>query len=84
MTVNDYAIIFCKNIRFLRKQKGLSMREMAKIMGVSVYTLKKIENDEVPPRLDVGVLFRIQNSYGIKCKELVGDAPLEEITDKNI
>ena len=40
---------FCHNIAFLRKSHGLSKKEMAKILGIGIWSLNKIERGELPP-----------------------------------
>lgn len=45
--VNDLQI-FCDNILFLRKVHRLSQRQLAKIMGISVYCLRKLEQGMMP------------------------------------
>ncbi len=59
------------NIAWLRKHNGLSQQEMAKLLGVSVLTIKKIESGTLPPRMRVSVLFRIQVHFGISASEQV-------------
>lgn len=63
--------IFMKNVKCLRRYYGLSKKEMADIMNVSVYTINKIEKEEFPPKLSVTAIFDLQNYFGIKAKDLV-------------
>lgn len=62
---NSEMQIFFHNIRFLRKQNQLSKTEMAKILGISVSTLNKLENGEMPPRLNMSVFYQIHRHFGI-------------------
>lgn len=54
-----------KNIIQIRKDYGLSKKQMAEIMGISVRSFNKIENGEIPPKMKVDVLFNIQDYFGI-------------------
>ena len=64
---NDKQLLnFCENVKFLRECYGFTQTEMAKKMGISVKSLRKIENGEVPPRLSCVVLFKIQHEFGIE------------------
>lgn len=61
----DELKIFVHNVVWLRKHSGFSKRVMADIIGVSIKTLNKIENGEVPPNLNVRILFNIQEFFDI-------------------
>ena len=64
---------FLYNISWLRKHNGLSKKKMAEILEISVSTLNKIENGELPPRLGVGVVFNLHRHFGIIPKDQVGE-----------
>ncbi len=57
--------IFCRNILLLRKSHGLSKKEMSQILGISICSLNKIEQGELPPRLSVSVVFQLYKFFGI-------------------
>ena len=59
-----------KNILWLRKQHGLSQKEMAKMLSIAPSSLSKIEKGELPPRLCVLVPFRISCRFGIPTQAL--------------
>ena len=63
--------IITQNIKWLRKKNKLSLKEMAKILGLSVNTLNKLETGILPPRLDVGFLFKIQAHFNIPAGDFV-------------
>ena len=54
-----------KNIVWLRREKRLSKKEMAALLGIGVQSLTRLENGEVLPRLGVSTLFNIQTAFGI-------------------
>ena len=58
------------NIELIRKEKLLSKKSMAKILGVSVKTINKIEQGVFPPRLSVSVIFKLHNNFGVLPYEL--------------
>lgn len=60
---------FAHNVAWLREHYGLSKSEMARIMGIGVSSLNKIERGEIPPRLGVDVLFAIQKHFGMSPSE---------------
>lgn len=62
--------IFCRNIKKLRKEKGLNKKEMAKLLGIGTTSLTKIEAGEVPPRLGVNILLFAWLNFDIKPHEL--------------
>ena len=68
---------FCGNITLLRKYHGFSKRKMAKKLGIGLWSLNKIENGELPPRLSSNVLFAVYESFGILPSQMF-DLLLEE------
>ena len=40
----DFLEIFSENLKKIKKEKGISIKEMAKITGISEQFLKKIDN----------------------------------------
>lgn len=63
--------IFLHNVIWLRKHYGLSKKEMAKKLGISVWMLNKIEKGELPPRLAIDVLFCIYKEFGVFMSDIV-------------
>ena len=64
MNNNDKEIkIFCENIKYLRKEQGLSKKEMAKKLGISTASLSILESGKLPPRLTVEPLFHIHKNF---------------------
>ena len=60
--------IFLENLRRLRKREGLSMREMAKKLGVGVKTLEQMENGIVPAHVSCSIICRTQREFQIEAK----------------
>ena len=48
--------IFCENIKKIRKNKRLNKKEMANLLGISVYSLNVIEGGKLPHRLSVEII----------------------------
>jgi len=61
---------FCKNIKLIRETHNLSKKKMAECCGISVYSLNKIEQGILPPRLSYKVLVRLHNNFGIDLDSL--------------
>ena len=57
---------FCKNITLLRKRHGLSKKEMAKLLGIGIWSLNKIERGELPPRLNANVILAVYRQFGVR------------------
>ena len=60
------------NIITLRKQYGLTKKAMAKLLGLSLYSLNKLESGIMPPHLDVEMVFRAQACFSIPIRDLFG------------
>ena len=57
--------IFMRNLSRLRRSRGLSKQQMAKLLGISVKTWNKIEKGEFPPRLSVNVMEKVYRHFGV-------------------
>lgn len=60
---------FLYNLKYLRKSNGISKRKMAKLLGIGIGSLNKIESGKLPPRLGVSVFFDVQRLFGITPQE---------------
>ena len=63
---------FVHNVKWLRERHGLSKKEMAKIMGIGIQSLNRIERGEFPDRLGVNAIFRLCRRFGVRAPELLG------------
>lgn len=70
-SLNDYYGILMYNVAWLRKQHGLSKKNMAKLLHISVKSLERIEHREMPPKLSIRIVSHIQNHFGIHPKDIV-------------
>lgn len=78
-TNDDVMEFLSHNVLYLRKTHNITKKEMAKILGVGIKTLSKIEQGLLPPRLSVEVLFRIRDYFGIPLSVQVSVKIGEEI-----
>ena len=75
---------FTHNVTWLRKSHGLSRKEMAKLLGIGLWSLNRMERGEMPPNLGVGVLeliyrhFEIFPSALLKCRLGEGENKKQE------
>ena len=76
MQSGECLLLFCGNLRKLRKAHGLSKKKMASILGISVRSLTLLENDVIPPRPGCDMLFRTSQYFKIRVCELF--LPMEE------
>ena len=68
--------VICKNIYFLRMQYSLTQKDMADILGISINSLRKLENGSIPRTFRAGAICRLCNHF-----QLSADAVLRtEIT----
>ena len=63
--INDEISNFTNNIAYLRKKNGLSKKEMAKALNISLYALNKIERGDIPKRISVDIIFNLQKHFKI-------------------
>ena len=53
------------NIVYLRRHYSLSQKSLAKLLGIGVRTLRKIEQGSKFPRIHAGTLCRLCDIFGI-------------------
>lgn len=58
-------------ITLLRKQKGLSQTELAKLVGCSREIISKYEKDNATPSIDIAK--KIADAFGVSLDYLVGE-----------
>ena len=61
----------CENLKSLRRIFAVSENEMAKKLGISKEALLQIEDGTVPKDLDIEVLIRIYESFGVTPSEML-------------
>lgn len=64
----------CVRLRNARLERGLSLRHVAGVLGISVDTLRKIESVDTIPRLND--FLQLCNLYSLKPSDAIAD--LEE------
>lgn len=64
MNNSDEMERFCENVRAIRRREGLSKTAMAKRLHISTQSLTRIENGEIPPRLDCFVILMLCREFG--------------------
>ena len=61
----DNRSIFCRNIRFLRKQQSLTQKQLADIMDVSTATVRRMENNDPHVRVNGKILCKLANYFDL-------------------
>ncbi len=62
-------VAFRQNIYKLRNENHLSTKEMAKLLEISEIDLITLESGEMPEELDVNIILRIYQVFGIRPSE---------------
>jgi len=57
--------IFCRNIAFLRKKHSLTQKQMAQIMGTSVYSVRLLEQGIMPKQLPYTVFYPLCDYFNL-------------------
>ena len=70
--MSEWVDIFCSNVRYLRASNGLTQKEMAKIMGISVGSLRKIERG-ILPGISWQVILRLNEYFMLPIEMLLDD-----------
>ena len=65
MIADSLSILF-HNITTLRSHYGYSKKHMAKLLGIGIETLNKIEKGIIPPRLGIDIVFTVCKQFHIR------------------
>ena len=63
--------ILAHNLKWLRKQYGLSKRKMAACMGIGLRSLNQLEAGIIPPRLKVSVFYPLYEYFHVTPSQLL-------------
>lgn len=69
---NELCANLIHNLTVLRHQYSLTKKSMAKLLGISLYSLNLLENGTLPPQIGVEILFRAQACFDITIRDLFG------------
>jgi len=58
------------NVITLRQRHGLSLRQMAAILHITPYMLRKLEKGEISSRMYIDFLFYLRAHFGVSFYEL--------------
>ena len=72
----DELKVLCKNIYYLRQKNGLTQREMAGRLNISLYSLRMIERGIIPKNLSCEILYYLQLHFFLDIADLF--MPLEK------
>ncbi len=61
--------VFCQNVKLLRVSRGLNQKEMAKLLGIGVQSLRQVEHGVLPPRLSCDIVFHLHQKFGLSPSE---------------
>ena len=75
--------ILCENVKKLRMKERLSQKEMASLLGIGIYSLKKLENGILPPRLTWRFLLSIHESFGIFPSDMMTENGVCAVENEN-
>ncbi|MDE0255026.1 MAG: cupin domain-containing protein [Rhodospirillaceae bacterium] len=78
---DDKSLRLGRQIRHWRLVKGLTLRDMAKLVGCSESLLSKIENDRATPSLST--LHKIAVALGLNISDIFGSGESEVVTRAN-
>lgn len=67
----DWRINFGQNLRHLRQVHGLTQKEMAEILGISVSTCGKIERCDSTVRIHSGRVHRVCDYFDISADDIL-------------
>ena len=59
-----------QNIVWLQRENSISERDVARLLKISEKSYRKLVRGEMPPRLNVHILFQVQKHFGIPPKDL--------------
>jgi len=71
--IAEQAANLCHNIAWLRRQSGLSQKEMALTLGLGVRSLQRIEKGQIPESLRILHVHLLAELFGVSVKRLFAE-----------
>lgn len=68
--------MFASRLRALRKERGLTLQQLAKHFGMSHSTLSKYETGSRKP--DMKMLKKLSDFFGVSVDYLIGESPVRD------
>ena len=68
--------MFASRLRALRKERGLTLQQLAKHFGMSHSTLSKYETGSRKP--DMEMLKKLSDFFGVRVDYLIGESPVRD------
>ena len=68
--------MFASRLRALRKERGLTLQQLAKHFGMSHSTLSKYETGSRKP--DMAMLKKLSDFFGVSVDYLIGESPVRD------
>ncbi len=80
--MSEYSYTVClRNIAWLREQRGLNRVEMARLLHVSVATLRRIESGDETVAVSGSVLYRVAEEFHVSPADLFRRRLWESVGD---
>ena len=68
-----------KNLKLLRKEKGISQKTLGEVIGVSQQSINKYENYNIEP--DINTLIHLANYFNTSVDFLVGNSEIRQLAE---
>ena len=64
---------FCQNVSAIRKKHCLSKKEMARLLGIGIGSLNKLERGIIPERMSCDIIIRISRIFDIEITDIFAE-----------
>ena len=68
-----------KNLKSLRKEKGISQKSLGEVIGVSQQSINKYENYNIEP--DINTLIHLAEYFNTSVDYLIGNSELRQVAE---
>lgn len=65
MKPDEYILLFCRNIRFLRQKYRLSLESMAMLLEIRQEAMEQMEKGNLLPEVEVSALLRASQVFSL-------------------
>ena len=69
--MDDWRTNFCQNLHHLRQVHGMTQKEMAAVLGISVGTYGRLERGDPTVRIRSGRIHRVCDQFGVSVEEIL-------------
>ena len=71
MTIYCNDTLVCKNLRYMRRKRRLTMRALSRLTGIDSDLIRMLENAKVPPAVDYVPFKKVCDALNVSVEDMI-------------